>query len=139
MAIPFLPAWNLQPTRPTFYDTDSATMLELAAKMHGAFNEMVNDYNQFAISVNNQMQMFIDSTEADQEAFQVGIRQEFQDFIDLVTMKINDFENNVDTLEKRLVEKINEEIKSGAISVTENYDPNTESLSIAVTGGVNND
>lgn len=136
MGIPLLPAWNLQPNRPTFYDTDSATMLELAAKMHAAFNEMVNDYNNFAVSVNNQMQMFIDSTEADQEAFQVGIRQEFQDFIDVINMKIKNLELNVDNVSKNIAEEVNKAIAAGAISVSEKYDPETESLSLIVAGGV---
>ena len=136
MAIPLLPRWNLQPGRPTFYDTDSATMLELAAKMQATFNLMVEDYNKFTDKLNGQMQLFMDATNADQATFQVAIRQEFQDFINVIDLKIADMERSIENMEDIVKAQVGEAIKTGVIDVTEHYDPDAESLTIYVTGGI---
>lgn len=97
--INLLPKWNLHSNRPTFYDTDSVTMLELAAKLHGAMNELITEYNQFVENTNATIQNFIDSTNQDQETFETALRQEFQDFIDIVDLKLKAMEEMNASLE----------------------------------------
>lgn len=138
--VPFLPMWNLQPNRPCFYDSDSATMLELAAKMQAAFNRMVEDYNNFAKSINAQITTFIDSTTANQETFQGGIRQEFQNFIGDVNLRLAEMQSTLDetisNIDNIAVTTINNAIADGRLNVAVVHNPQTEDINIVVTGGV---
>lgn len=140
MKVPFLPMWNLQPNRPCFYDSDSATMLELAAKMQAAFNSMVEDYNNFAKSINAQITTFINSTTANQETFQAGIRQEIQNFIDVVNLRLGEMQSTLDDTISNIntiaVTTINNAIADGRLNVAVVHKPETEDLNIVVTGGV---
>lgn len=95
--IPLLPKWYLNHNRPTFYDTDAGTMLELAGNMHGKMNEIIDDYNEFVESINNRIEEHLTDSETNWELFKTGLRQEFQDFIDAVDMKIANIEKNTDS------------------------------------------
>ena len=125
MAIPLLPNMILPNTRPTFYDCDSVTIQELAATLHGAMNNVINEYNKLETSVAE----FMESTNANQEAFQIAIRQEFQDFIDIVDLTVKNMEKTVETTVQNAIE-------NGVVSIVQEYDQNTESLSLVVTGGM---
>lgn len=94
--IPLLPKWNLHSNRPTFYDMDSVTMLELASTLHGSMNAMIEEYNALADSVNARITEFMDSETQDRELFETQIRQEFQDFIDAVELKYSGLEARLD-------------------------------------------
>ena len=80
--------WVLTDKFPAFYDAESATAIEQTAKVYGAFNELVDEYNNFVDVYNQHVEEFEQGMVTDMEAFQVGIRQEFQDFIDTVDLKI---------------------------------------------------
>lgn len=43
--IPLLPKFFLHSNEPTFYDGDAATMLELASRLHGKTNEVIEEFN----------------------------------------------------------------------------------------------
>ena len=89
--IPLLPKWHLMPNRPSFYDTDSKTLLELSSTLHSAMNNLIEDYNKFVDSVNNKITEFTESETQNREVFEVAIRQEFQDFINTVDLKLGGF------------------------------------------------
>lgn len=95
--IPLLPIWNLNPNRSSFYDRDSGTLLELAAKLHSTMNELIDDYNKFIVDINEKLSKFEQDSTADRELFETGLRQEFQDFIDTVDLKIANIEKNTDS------------------------------------------
>ena len=86
--IPLLPKWNLMGNKPSFYDTDSKTLLELANTLHSKMNELIEDYNRFVDTINNTITEFTQGETQKREVFEVAIRQEFQDFIDIVDMKL---------------------------------------------------
>ena len=156
--IPLLPKWHLQPNRPSFYDTDSATLLELASTLHETMNSLIKDYNNFVDSVNNKITEFTEQTTENQEEFAVALRQEFQDFINIVDMKITgmnnaftEFTSQVNTSISNQDNKINgmvtnqvpvtqsiinEAIKAGDLTIIETYNEETESLEMTLTGGV---
>lgn len=117
--IPLLPRWNLHQNRPTFYDTDSVTMLELAGRMHGSMNELITDYNSFVDNVNKIITEFVNNTEKKNEVFETALRQEFQDFIDIVDLKLKE-----DVL-KHLTNGVKAEWK---------YDENNEELILVLKG-----
>lgn len=93
--IPLLPKWNLHNNRPTFYDTDSVTMLELAGRLHGAMNELITEYNGFVEQANHLITEFMQDQNQDREAFATALRQEFQDFIDVVNLKYSEQEGRI--------------------------------------------
>ena len=90
-----LPKLNLQNTIPSFYDTESVTVLELTSKLYGAMNELIKDYNNFVEETNNKITEFTEGTNENLETFETAMRQEFQDFIDVVNLKIEGMLNEV--------------------------------------------
>lgn len=105
--------------------------------MHGAFNEMVTDYNDLVVSVENQMNQFMEDANADREAFATALRQEFQDFIDIVSIKLENADRLIDEMIVDVKSGVTEAIASGKITIGTVYDSDTEALNIGVTGGVN--
>lgn len=88
--ITLLPEFLLHDLHPSFYDKDSVTTIELVGRLHGKVNEVVEAYNKFATKVNQDVTDFMESNNKDFELFRVGLRQEFQDFIDIVNLKVKD-------------------------------------------------
>lgn len=88
--IELLPKWNLYGNKHSFYEADSVTLIELASQLTGTMNALIDEYNKFADSVNSQVAEFMESTEQDHEAFETALRQEFQDFMDVVDMKFKE-------------------------------------------------
>lgn len=77
-------------TRPSVYDTESATLLELSAKLLGSMNEVIEAFNKLVTNLDVKITEFETSTTKDLEAFETAMRQEFQDFIDIVSLKQED-------------------------------------------------
>lgn len=98
-----LPLWVLTDTHPAFYDSESATALEQTAKIYGAMNQLISEYNSFVDSTNEKIKKFIEKTEEDYEIFKVSMRQEFQDFIDVIDLKIKEQDD--------IIKKFNEDAK----------------------------
>lgn len=87
-----LPRWVLQDTRPNFYDTESVTPIEMAGKLHGAMNELITEYNTFVDQWNEKITAFMTGSKDDLAIFESAMRQEFQDFIDTIDIKIKEIE-----------------------------------------------
>ena len=108
--------------------------------MQAAFNSMVEDYNNFARSINEQITTFIDSTTKNQETFQSGIRQEIQNFTNNVNLRLAEMQSTLDdtisNLDNIAVTTINNAIAGGKLNVAVVHNPETEDLNIVVTGGV---
>lgn len=135
-----LPKWVLPPTMPSVYDSESFTALEMVAKVYGAMNELIAEYNTFADSVNKKIDTFTAETEEQYNLFAMDLRQEFQDFIDVVDIKIKaqdkDLETVIKNIESLVKTEVNTAIANGGIFVGERYDPVTESLYITTGGEV---
>lgn len=84
------PKFKLKDNAPAFYDTDSVTILEVASKLYGKMNEIIQEFNNLSEALNEQMEAFKASEHQDIETFKVAIRQEFQDFIDTVDLKMKE-------------------------------------------------
>lgn len=99
MAIEMLPKWNLYSTKHSFYEGDSVTLIELASRLTGTMNALIDEYNKFAYLVNGQVSDFMSSTDKDHEEFATGLRQEFQDFIDTIDLKLSGITQTMKDLE----------------------------------------
>ena len=83
-----LPKWCITDKFPALYDTESATAIEQTAKLYGAISELIDEYNNWVDKINAQIEAFENAMEKDYEVFKVAMRQEFQDFIDIVDLKM---------------------------------------------------
>ena len=124
MNIPLLPRWNLQPNRPSFFDTDSATLLELASVLHSSMNNVIEEYNNLSDNVNNLIQNFVSDSNADYEVFRTAIRQEFQDFIDIIDIKYQAHDNTINdaftNIEQMISDKVIDFLGEGSVEIVDN-------------------
>lgn len=88
-----LPNWVLTNPRPAMYDFDSGTAIEQTARVYAAMNELIDSYNAFVDSMNNANEVFQNEVKEESNLFAVALRQEFQDFIDIVDLKMSEAEN----------------------------------------------
>ena len=83
-----LPNWYLHNNAPSFYDEDAVTLLELAARLHGSMNELIEDYNTRSAAFEKRISEFETGVSGDFMVHETALRQEFQDFIDVVDLKV---------------------------------------------------
>lgn len=90
-----LPHWCITDLQPAFYDTESATVIEQTGVLYGKVRELVDTYNKFVDAINVHITEYESGVNTSIEVFTTGIRQEFQDFIDIVDLKVKDQEKVV--------------------------------------------
>ena len=83
-----LPHWTLTQKRPALYDTESATAVEQTAKVYGAMNELIDEYNTFVDNVNAEIERFETDTNQNFECFTTNITKIQSDFMECVNTKI---------------------------------------------------
>lgn len=134
--IPFLAKTFLHSNKPSFYDGDSASLLQLVSKIHGALNDVIGEFNKLEENINSAIETFKESSSKDAEVFRVSIRQEFQDFIDVIDVQVKGLSQAIENQNKRFtqIEKdaiasareiVNGYIASGTftVGVVEEIDP----------------
>ena len=118
--VKLLAHWCVTDFQPAIYDVDSATAIEQTAKVYAKMQELVTAYNTFVDNVNKHILEFEDGTNKSIEVFQVGIRQEFQDFIDVINLKIKDQDkviaDAVIYMKEHLVQTIKDLNESGELN-----------------------
>ena len=118
--VKLLAHWCVTDFQPAIYDVDSATAIEQTAKVYAKMQELVTAYNTFVDNVNKHILEFEDGTNKSIEVFQVGIRQEFQDFIDIINLKIKDQDkviaDAVTYMKEHLVQTIKDLNESGELN-----------------------
>lgn len=142
--IELLPKWVLVNKRPSINDSESLTVIEQTAKIYGAMNDLITEYNSFADRVNQIITDFTADTTKNNNEFEIAIRQEFQDFIDVIEIKCADQESKVDGAVSYMHENIigttkkiiNDAIAKGELVVNTYYNEATENLDIVVDGDV---
>ena len=55
MFINNLPKWTIPDLHPAFFDTESATAIEMVAKLYGKVKEVVDHYNEFTTDMNDRI------------------------------------------------------------------------------------
>ncbi len=79
--------------QPYTFDTDTKTLPELCALLHGKMNETITAFNTFETDLMHEHNEFIVNSRGEMYAHETALRQEFQDFIDTVNLRIQDFSN----------------------------------------------
>lgn len=154
--ISLLPRWALTNPQPAFLDGESGSVLEQTAKMYAKVNELITEYNSFTENINTQMKEFLDADAKAKEEHMTAIRQEFQDFIDVVNLKVLELETSMNTYQTDMTswmatqekiiadaknymvnnienvskETVNELVESGKLVIAMNYDEGIEELSL---------
>ena len=138
MPIPLLPPISLWGNRASFYDSDSVSLLELSSKLHASMNEIIDDYNKFVESTSKSVNDFEREHLEKQEVFIVALRQEFQDFIDTINLKVqqqdDDIEKIVKNITSEVLKSVNEAVSSGKLTIKEVLDESTETLRFELKG-----
>lgn len=88
-----LPLWVLTNKFPAFYDTESSTALEQTAKVYGAMQELIKEYNAFAESFNGAVDEFEAKYKADFEVFTTQINQQFSNLAEVFDLKFRELSN----------------------------------------------
>lgn len=82
-----LPKWALPNNYPAFYDTESATAIEMTAKLYGAMSSFADEYNKFADDINKAIEEFVAKGAEDYLVFQMKMEQLYSDFVKVVELK----------------------------------------------------
>jgi predicted nucleic acid-binding Zn-ribbon protein len=138
-----LPKWVLTNKFPSVYDSEAKTVLEQTARIYGAMNDLITEYNAFADRTNQLITEFTAAATQNQEQFEIALRQEFQDFIDVIEINVQQQQAQIDGAVSYMRDNIisttskiiNDSIRKGEIVINTVYDPNSENLNI-VAGSV---
>ena len=84
----------LSPKETAFYDVNAKSMIELVANFHAKLNECVKEINDFTSGMDAKMKEFVNSDQTAKEEHMTAIRQEFQDFIDIINLKVMELQNS---------------------------------------------
>ena len=120
-----LPLWNIPPTSPALFDIHSATVMEQTARMYDAMNQLIDEWGNMMKSIAD----FEKSEMESREEFETQITKVIREFMCSWNQKTEDLERFAESI-------INEAIQDGKITITEVYDPETESLNMVVGGKV---
>ena len=159
-----LPQIALTNLQPAFYDVESATAVEMVAKLYSYLQNLVNDYNAFVTEINNEINAFEDDINYKIDDFTKCVKQLMNDYIQSIDMKISLQDKTIDDaiqrqdniiadaiqrqdniiadavkyMKENIIQTtetiINQAIANGDIQVSIEYNESTEALNIIVTG-----
>ena len=139
-----LPNIAINNTRPAFYDVESTTVLQLVDKLYAYCQNLIDNYNAFATDIRNELTTFEKTNNKEFCDFKKCIMDLQSNFIESVDTKI-DLQNAKiddaitymkDNIVETITELINQAIEEGTIQYTINYDPETEEITLPMTGNV---
>ena len=154
-----LPYWALTNPQPAFLESESGSVIEQTAIMYAKVNELVTEYNSFTENINAAMKEFLVADKIAKEEHMTAIRQEFQDFINVIDLKIRELEKDMSVFQNDMTEWKNEQqkiindaanymrynivettqnivenaLENETINAKLNYDETTESLSLVLS------
>jgi hypothetical protein len=120
-----LPKWIIANPFPALHDFESLTVLDQTARIYGAMNQLIDEWNKMI----EQLSAFEKSETESREEFELKLTKVIREFICSWEQKTNDIQEFTRTV-------INEAIQAGGLKITEVYDPETESLNMVIGGEV---
>ena len=139
-----LPNWAIANEHPSFYDVESATAIEMVAKLYAKVKELMESHNTFTDEMTKAFEEFKQAVNDNFELFATELRQEFQDFIDLVELKIKEqdvkLNDAVDYMKTNIYSTtqniVMDALANETIKARFNYDSETESLNLVLSDRV---
>ena len=137
-----LPNWAIANEHPSFYDVESATAIEMVAKLYRKVNDLIKEHNTFTEEFKTAFEEFKKGVNDNFELFATELRQEFQDFIDVVELKIKNQDAKIQNAEDYMKNKIVSTTQNIVINALANheievamdYDAENESLTLVFGG-----
>ena len=90
--------------QPYTFDADTKTLPELCALLHGKMNETVEAFNTLETDLMHEHNEFIVNARGEMYAHETALRQEFQDFIDTVDLKLASMETTLQNVYNGLMD-----------------------------------
>lgn len=142
-----LPNWCLTNENPSFYETESATAIEMVAKLYAKMQELIEDYSFNNKNLMEIVEDFKKIITDNFNVFSVELRQEFQDFIDVIELKVKANDGKIEeaydylrlNFDQTAKNILNEMIQQGKIQLGLQYVEDTEALNIILEGSVMTD
>ena len=135
-----LPNWVIANHFPAIHDFESLTVLEQTARIYGAMNTFIEEFTAFSKELSERVSADLSEMEQKIEVYGMSLRQEFQDFIDVVELQLAAQEKAIANLSEDMEDItkqiVNSAIANGKLYVVEEYDAETEELKLIVNGGV---
>lgn len=105
-----LPKWSLTNPFPSLYDTESGTAVQMVAKVYGAMNELIAEYNKMVDEVNKQIIEHQNSTDKDIDCFKKGVTETIETYIKSIDIKMSEqdsiIKDAVNYMKTNLIETI---------------------------------
>lgn len=120
-----LPKWALANPIPAIHDFESLTVIDQTARIYGAMNTLINEYNKFAETVNTQLSSFTEEEHEARTTFEKEITELMRQF------RCDMEQYLVVNLDDTAVKYLNSAINEGRINLA--YDPDSESLDLIIT------
>lgn len=120
-----LPKWVIANPFPALHDFESLTVIDQTARIYGAMNQLIEEWNKMI----DQLSEFEKSETASREEFELNMTKVIREFMCSWEQKTADLQEFAKTI-------LNEAIQAGTITISEMYDPETESLNLVVGGEV---
>lgn len=114
-----LPHWCITDLHPAFHDTESLTVIEQTGRLYGKMQELVAAYNEYVEGLNKHIVEFENGTYESIEQFEIGIRQEFQDFIDVINLKVMNQDRVIQDAVNFMKDNLGESLKALIIEMRE--------------------
>ena len=121
-----LPFWHLTNKYPSFLDVDSKTSVEMVARVYGAMQEVITDYNTLVEGINKTISDF----GIENEEFKKCITELIENYIKLIDDKIKLQDQKI---QNGFDEAIKQAIETGKVVAESVYEEGTENLLIKLS------
>jgi hypothetical protein len=132
-----LPNWVVANKFPAFYDTESLTAIEQTARLYGATNTLIENYNTFISIVDEALANFLEEYQHSNEVHEVSVRQLIQDFFDSVETALQLQNSRITAIENtfgsNIENAINKAIRNGSLNIALTLDEATEQLLLTIS------
>ena len=147
-----LPKWALVSPFPSLYDFESLTATQQTARVYGAMNEMIREYNSFVDQINKEIENFTGSGEQEITNFKQSIEQRLICKFNDIDAKLAGIKTNIVSYTNDYLAKIPTQLPVattadngkimmvsggnwGLVNPAFTYDPLTETLTLNILKG----
>lgn len=125
-----LPIWVLTQNRPSIYDSESSTPIQMVAKLYQTMQDLINEYNKHVDEVNKTLEL----NETEQREFESRIEETILNHFKCIDLKIEKLNTYLhDNVSTAIIDEINRQLSTGELIITQEYDETTESLNFVFT------
>lgn len=129
-----LPYWILTNPRPSFHDVESATVQQMTAKVYGAMNELIEEYNSFVEESNANIEKYGAEMIKGQNEFTTKLIKTNREFFDCIKTFTKENAQQYENLEENTAAAIADYV-SRLKKIDGNINPAFESGGMSIVSG----